>query len=40
MKKIGDSSHEIDYLKSLDGTHGDVNSDGKLTKEDYKQRSW
>lgn len=40
MKKIGASSHEIDYLKSLDGTHGDVNGDGKLTREDYELRDW
>jgi hypothetical protein len=40
MKKIGASPHEVDYLRTLDGTHGDVNGDGKLTQEDYKQRDW
>ncbi|WP_049630670.1 hypothetical protein [Cellvibrio sp. pealriver] len=40
MKKIGASAHEINYLTSLDGTHGDANSDGKLDGEDYKQRNW
>lgn len=40
MQKIGASPHEIDYLKQLDGTHGDVNGDGKITKDDYKQRNW
>jgi hypothetical protein len=40
MKKIGSSNHEIKYLKTLDGTHGDSNKDGKLDSEDYKQRSW
>jgi hypothetical protein len=38
--RIGSPPHEIDYLKSLDGTHGDVNGDGKLTSEDYKARNW
>jgi len=40
MKKIGSSNHEINYLKTLDGTHGDVNKDGKLDTTDYKQRNW
>jgi hypothetical protein len=40
MKKIGASNHEIKYLKSLDGTHGDVNGDGKLDKSDYESRNW
>ena len=40
MNKIGASDHEIDYLKSLDGTHGDVNGDGKLDEKDYQQRNW
>ncbi len=38
--RIGSPPHEIDYLKSLDGTHGDVDGDGKLTSEDYKKRNW
>jgi hypothetical protein len=40
MGKIGASGHEINYLKSLDGTHGDVNGDGKLDNEDYRLRNW
>lgn len=40
MRKIRASNHEINYLKSLDGTHGDVNGDGKLNNEDYKLRNW
>jgi hypothetical protein len=40
MRKVGASNHEINYLKSLDGTHGDVNGDGKLNNEDYKLRDW
>ncbi len=40
MKKIGASDHQINYLKSLDGHHGDVNKDGKLDKQDYKLRNW
>lgn len=40
MRKIGASDHEINYLKSLDGTHGDVNGDGKLDNEDYRLRNW
>lgn len=40
MKKIGASKHEINYLQTLDGTHGDTNKDGKLDWDDYKQRRW
>jgi hypothetical protein len=40
MQNIGASSYEINYLKKLDGTHGDLNGDGKLTNDDYEQRSW
>ena len=40
MKKIGSSNHEITYLKTLDGTHGDTNRDGILDGTDYKQRNW
>lgn len=40
MEKIGSSKHEINYMKTLDGTHGDTNKDGKLDSTDYKQRSW
>ena len=40
MKKIGSSNHEINYLKKLDGTHGDYNKDGKLDSTDYKKRNW
>jgi hypothetical protein len=40
MQKIGASAHELNYLKSLDGTHGDVNKDGKLDGQDYQQRTW
>jgi len=40
MKKIGASQHELTYLSSLDGTHGDTNKDGKLDKTDYQQRDW
>jgi len=40
MKKIGSSNHEINYLKTLDGTHGDTNNDGKINSEDYEQRTW
>lgn len=40
MRNIDARPSEIAYLKSLDGTHGDVNGDGKLTKEDYELRDW
>ncbi len=40
MEKIGAASHEITHLKSQDGTHGDVNKDGKITAEDYQNRTW
>jgi hypothetical protein len=40
MIKLGASKHEINYLKSLDGTHGDLNKDGRFSKEDYDKRYW
>lgn len=40
MTKIGASDRELNYMKSQDGLHGDVNGDGKLTKEDYDKRDW
>lgn len=40
MKKIGASDRELNYMESQDGLHGDVNGDGKLTKEDYDKRDW
>ncbi len=40
MEKIGASAGELNYLKSQDGLHGDINGDGKLTKEDYDKRDW
>lgn len=40
MKKIGASAHELNYLGTLDGTHGDTNKDGKLNSKDYEQRNW
>lgn len=40
MRIIGSSDHEINYIKTLDVTHGDTNNDGKLDSTDYKQRTW
>ncbi len=40
LKKIEAPLDEITYCISLDGTHGDVNKDGKLDSEDYDLRSW
>ena len=40
MQKIRAPKHEIDYLKTQDGTHGDTNRDGKLDKSDYEKRDW
>ena len=40
LKKIGAPKHEIDYCLSLDGTHADVNKDGKLDDKDYELRDW
>lgn len=40
LKKISAPENEIEYCISLDGTHGDVNKDGKIGIEDYNLRSW
>ena len=39
-KKIGAPKHEIDYLKTCDGTHWDLNNDGKRDKKDIKLQDW
>jgi len=33
-------AHEIEHLKKSDGKHGDINKDGKITKEDGWLRNW
>ena len=40
LKKIEAPISEINYCISLDGTHGDVNKDGKLDSIDYELRNW
>ena len=40
LKKIGAPKQEIDYCSALDGTHGDVNKDGKYDWEDYEKGDW
>ncbi len=40
LKQIGGPSSEIDYLAGLDGTHCDVNHDGKCDIQDDRQRDW
>ena len=39
-KKLNAPRREISYLQSLDGSHGDVDQDGKLDAEDYEKRNW
>ena len=38
--KIGAPKYETDYLKSLDGTHYDINNNGKSDWDDYNKRNW
>ena len=40
LKGIGAPKQEIAYCSALDGTHHDVNHDGKYTSEDYEKRDW
>ena len=40
MKEIRAPQYQIDYLEKADGTHGDVDGDGKLTQKDYELRDW
>ncbi|MBI4656063.1 MAG: hypothetical protein HY746_04845 [Elusimicrobia bacterium] len=40
LGKIKAPENEMDYCLSLDGTHGDVNHDGKIDKTDYELRDW
>ncbi len=40
LKKLDAAMHEINHLKTQDGTHGDLNGDGKLTIDDFNKRDW
>jgi hypothetical protein len=40
LKQIGGPASETDYLAGLDGTHCDVNHDGKCDAQDDSQRDW
>jgi hypothetical protein len=40
LTKIGAPKHEIDHCSKQDGTHHDVNKDGKYDREDYELRDW
>jgi hypothetical protein len=40
MKRIRAPRYEIDYLRSSDGLHGDVNGDGKYDWEDFSKITW
>lgn len=40
LKQIGAPFNEVSYCISLDGTHGDINKDGKLDETDYQLRDW
>lgn len=40
LKQINASIYEINYVAMGDGTHGDVNGDGKLDRTDYLLRDW
>lgn len=40
LRKIKAPQNEIDYCISLDGTHTDINRDGKLDWTDYELRDW
>ena len=40
LKKIGSPEHEIDHCKKQQGTHHDVNRDGKYDWEDFEKRNW
>ncbi len=39
-RRIGASRYEIQYLESLDGTHGDVDKDGDSDWADYFWQDW
>ena len=40
MEKIGTPNHELQYVRSLDGSHPDLNKDGKYDWDDYQQVDW
>lgn len=40
LERIGGTQAEIDWCNGGDGTHGDVNGDGKLDWDDYRKRDW
>jgi hypothetical protein len=40
LRQVGAPESEIRYIRSLTGTHFDVNRDGKWDVEDYKAQNW
>lgn len=40
LRKIGAPEGEIRYLNSLDGTHYDVDKNGRYDENDYNARDW
>lgn len=40
LKKIKAPKHEVTHLLKFDGTHNDINKDGRYDSEDYKKRDW
>lgn len=40
MKEIGAPDYELTYLDHQDGSHYDLDGDGKETSADYRRRDW
>lgn len=40
LRAIRAPVHEISYAEGLDGTHHDLDHDGRYSKEDYEARKW
>jgi len=40
LKQIGAPKLEIDHCRQQDGSHYDINKDGKYDWDDYKKRDW
>lgn len=40
LKHIGAPQNEIDYMRTLDGTHCDLDHDGDCDLTDYQHRNW
>lgn len=40
LRRLGAPAHELAYLEAQDGSHFDIDGDGRYTAADYAMRNW